>query len=587
MIDAGGAVSLLFPILMRRSALLLAAALACAGTLRAQAPLPPIARPAGTAPAAYYRQMLRADSLLAGGSPAAAAEHYQALLQGYPWDGGAWRRMGLALVATGRHAEAARAFARADVQGVTPYPHSNALAAARSYLRAGQRDSALAWVRVAVERYRHERLPALASDTSFAALHGDARFQALVRAPSAPPADRDAGWRADLDYLLAEVRRMNAVYHRAPLPDSLVAAADELRRRIPTLTDAQVAVGMQRVLAMLGQSHNNLYLNVPGVRARFAALPLTLYQFPDGVYVIGADRPNILLVGSRLVRLDDTPTDSAMARLRSLVSRDHPGNEWVGPGYLAVPEVMHALGVARRPDQVSLTVAGEGGRTYTQSVAPTSFSSPRHLRAPPGTRPGAAPLYLSRPDAGYWFTRIPGDSVVYVQFNRVVNGPGESIAQFALRLRRFLADSAVRDVVVDVRRNNGGNTYLYPELLRTLIAFDTGESHRLFVIIGRGTYSAAINFITDLDRLTSAVFVGEPSGGTPVQTGGDESSTVLPYSGIQGGLSAASWNLSAPRDTRPWITPDVPVVLTAADYFANRDPALDAILEIIRGEPRG
>jgi hypothetical protein len=48
------------------------------------------------------------------------------------------------------------------------------------------------------------------------------------------------------------------------------------------------------------------------------------------------------------------------------------------------------------------------------------------------------------------------------------------------------------------------------------------------------------------------------------------------------------WNLSGPYDTRRWIAPDVPVSQTSADYFANRDPVMDAVYNIIRkdNQPR-
>jgi hypothetical protein len=77
------------------------------------------------------------------------------------------------------------------------------------------------------------------------------------------------------------------------------------------------------------------------------------------------------------------------------------------------------------------------------------------------------------------------------------------------------------------------------------------------------------------------VFVGEPCGGKP-NTHGDESPTVLPYSGLEFGLSCVYWQLSSPRDTRRWIPPSIPVPLSADDYFANRDPALELILKLIR-----
>jgi hypothetical protein len=62
-------------------------------------------------------------------------------------------------------------------------------------------------------------------------------------------------------------------------------------------------------------------------------------------------------------------------------------------------------------------------------------------------------------------------------------------------------------LIVDIRSNTGNYTFLHPELLRTIFAFDAEPGKRLFVT-GRNTGSAAMNFAIDLDRLTNAVFVG-------------------------------------------------------------------------------
>jgi hypothetical protein len=119
-------------------------------------------------------------------------------------------------------------------------------------------------------------------------------------------------------------------------------------------------------------------------------------------------------------------------------------------------------------------------------------------------------------------------------------------------------------------------------MLRTLLDFDTRRPGKLFVIIGRGTFSATGNFITDLSRLSNAVFVGEPSGAKPLLVGGDEATIVLPYSGAKGALSSSSWALTNPRDTRLWITPQIPVQPTSKDYFANRDPVMETLLGVLR-----
>ncbi|HHP7239953.1 hypothetical protein [Longibacter sp.] len=49
----------------------------------------------------------------------------------------------------------------------------------------------------------------------------------------------------------------------------------------------------------------------------------------------------------------------------------------------------------------------------------------------------------------------------------------------------------------------------------------------------------------DLDRLTDARFVGEPTGGKP-KTHGNESAVELPYSGLTAGLSTVYWQHSVP-----------------------------------------
>jgi hypothetical protein len=62
---------------------------------------------------------------------------------------------------------------------------------------------------------------------------------------------------------------------------------------------------------------------------------------------------------------------------------------------------------------------------------------------------------------------------------------------------------------------------------------------------------------------------------------GEETNLELPWSRVRGSISTRYWQDSDPTDARPWIYPDVPVSLTAADYFSGRDPVLAAVLEII------
>jgi hypothetical protein len=106
---------------------------------------------------------------------------------------------------------------------------------------------------------------------------------------------------------------------------------------------------------------------------------------------------------------------------------------------------------------------------------------------------------------------------------------------------------------------------------------DKGE---LYVLIGRGTYSGAQVFVTRLEALTNAVFVGEPTSSRPTVIGRTGNFT-LPYSGLSGFISSELNQSSWPEDHRIWIAPDVPVGLSSRDFFAGRDPTLEAVLKIV------
>jgi C-terminal processing protease CtpA/Prc len=145
-------------------------------------------------------------------------------------------------------------------------------------------------------------------------------------------------------------------------------------------------------------------------------------------------------------------------------------------------------------------------------------------------------------------------------------------------LRERAKEDDVERIVIDLRHNSGGdNTTLSPlELALREPAID--RPGRLFAIIGRVTFSAAANFATDIEVATSVTFTGEPMGGSP-NLYGDTRAVPLPASGQTLYMATRYWERSTPDDTRITIEPDLPVDLSSDDYFAGRDPALEAILE--------
>jgi hypothetical protein len=192
--------------------------------------------------------------------------------------------------------------------------------------------------------------------------------------------------------------------------------------------------------------------------------------------------------------------------------------------------------------------------------------------------PGAPPppLYLQDVAREHWF-RALDERTLYVQFNQVVDAPGQTLAEFAERLAKAVSEQRPSRLLLDVRHNNGGNGTLLGPLMRTLREFERSRPDaELVVLMGRNTFSAAQIFLAQVDRDTGALFAGEPSSSSPNFVG-EENRVELPWSGGSGNISNR-FHETIPGDTRAFIPPDIPFELSSADYFANRDPLLELVL---------
>jgi hypothetical protein len=93
-----------------------------------------------------------------------------------------------------------------------------------------------------------------------------------------------------------------------------------------------------------------------------------------------------------------------------------------------------------------------------------------------------------------------------------------------------VAAGGLERIVVDVRHKGGGDNTTYASFLRTLQEADAAGIP-VYVLMGRITFSAAGNFVADVEQTTGAIFVGEELGTSPNHYG-DSVSVRLEHSGL-------------------------------------------------------
>lgn len=400
-----------------------------------------------------------------------------------------------------------------------------------------------------------------------------------VRSQSLSDSSRVAGWRSDIRYYLEQMKRQHYVYSRRPLPAGLIEAANRLSENIPRYGDERILAEFAHLASFAGDGHT--YMLPFGARRVTAhVLPLRFFLFSDGMYVIDAFPGYERWIGSKVVRFGTTPASLVVDRMRPALSMDNRFTYlWTVPAFLSFRGYLENFADGVDPDSVALTLEplGEKERRVVVApvVAPPLRGMPKLLASRVPNAP-PAPLYLSDVTQNFWFKPL-ADTVLYVQFNQVMNSPQESLAAFAQKLDASVRQMNPRAIIVDARHNNGGNLNLLPPLIDVFRKYESARKDgRIYVLMGRNTFSAAQVFLAQMDRDTRAIFAGEPSSSRPNFVG-EETPVQLPWSGAIGSISDR-YHETIPGDTREWIEPDIKLTLSSADYFVNRDPLLEKVL---------
>jgi hypothetical protein len=390
-------------------------------------------------------------------------------------------------------------------------------------------------------------------------------------------------WREDLRFMAAEMERRHANLYHSVSREAFTKAVDELHARIPNLQRNQIIVGMMRIAAMVGDGHTRIEPRKDD-RFGFPSLPLKLYLFEDGLYVRAARPDQRDLLGARIEAIGGVPVEEAMRRAGEISSRDNEiGPRLFIPLYLAMPDILQALGLSEGTGAATLTLS-RSGRRWTARV-PVGQIDPRwppdtdiSLTTPTGwldaRTTAQPPLWLQAPLDLHRVVEMPDQRALYVQLNMVADTASQSLTQLGRRIRERVQASHLRSVILDLRLNQGGNGSLRNGLVRELIRTQDDDT-RLFVLTWRGTFSASQFILDDLARLTDAVIIGEPASSKPTSYG-ESYRMPLPNSGITVRSSIYYWQQGQNRD--PWTWVDLATPLTFADYTAGRDPALEAAL---------
>jgi len=357
--------------------------------------------------------------------------------------------------------------------------------------------------------------------------------------------------------------------------DALAADADQL-------SDGEYFIRTRQALGWFKDGHTTILpfeftggVPAPMAQGPFAlSLPIGVRTFHDGAYVTSAKNEGAALLGARLTRINAM---DVVALMRAWAT-NWPGNDawahrWAGAMFS--PAFLEALGAVR---DAGATIRVEGVLDRRRV----------HATLRPRTDGGAnlQPLERAKSQVELWsdaagqaasgnFVQRVGEAI-YVSCDDL----GMEIQPFGAFIRvcfEAMEDGSARRLIIDLRRNGGGNNFLFEALRKRVERSRFNRPGALYVLISPRTFSAAQNATSRLERETFALFVGEPSGGAPNHYG-DAQVDVGAATGLTSLISTLPWFDSYPQDERVWVMPDIPAPQFFTDWRDGSDPALEIAL---------
>ncbi|HET9747606.1 MAG TPA: hypothetical protein VFP97_17940 [Chitinophagaceae bacterium] len=394
-----------------------------------------------------------------------------------------------------------------------------------------------------------------------------------------------ADWQSDLKFLQQKIHKEYPFLFKKVKAEEFDAAVEKFYTAIPSMKENEVLAGFARIVSLFKYGHTNIGWRESPVK--YHVTPVNFYWFSDGVFVEGTDKKYEKIVGARLVKVEGIPVEKALEAIKPLVPAENDQYfKAYSLDFLTIPEALHAQKVSKELKTTVTYTFEKDGKTFDHTItAIEAFRLPRQygfvktgndwLSA---RDQSVTPNYLKDLDKIYYYEYLPGSKTLYVRQSQVQDDKTEAIPAFYKKVFDFIENNDVERLVLDVRLNGGGNNYKNkPVVTGILGSKKINQPGKLFVIIGRRTFSACQNLVNELHNYTNAVFVGEPTAEN-INFYGDTRRVDLPKSKLPVFLSFAWWQDKPQWENEDWLAPQLAVDLSFADYKNNKDPMLETCL---------
>lgn len=356
---------------------------------------------------------------------------------------------------------------------------------------------------------------------------------------------------------------------------------ESLLTNYKNLSDLGVAIKMQQLVARLGDAHTNIdWQNFIDDKKQ---LPLKLYWFKEGIFVLQTVEANKDLLGKRITKINQTPINTIIDSLSTLIVNDNISLE---KG--RVPKLIPNLQLLEyfnftKGDIAVIETEDLQGKLESFEVRPAILNKGNRITC----NMDSISFPVKNEKEFFVDKYFEKDGIYYIQYNICYskevppyNFKGDkntlpSFIEFGNKVIETINEKPIKKVIVDLRYNGGGSSPQGTEFVKKLSGVTKiNQKGIMYVVISRHTFSSAIINTLDFKKFTKATLIGEETGGKPNHFG-EVKKFNLPSSKINVFYSSKFFRM-VDKDVNT-INPDIKIEESFKDFQAGIDPIYEWI----------
>lgn len=385
-------------------------------------------------------------------------------------------------------------------------------------------------------------------------------------------------WNEDIAFLRNELPKSHKNLFFKKSKEDFNKGLDIIKLQKDTLSDFAIVLKLQQLIASFGDAHTTT--NWFQFLKKQDYLPIGVYWFSDGIYILKTSKEYEKLLGKKIVKINGYPILQIIDSLKTLITVD---NDALVKHY--VPKAISATKLLdyfkfSKEGIYKFEIENESGDHQIVQIKPSIIDKEFVVFQP------KKPIYSWQDkQISYSSKYFKEEKILYVKYNSCSATTKElqkdgtvleiSFKDFQKQIFRELKKQKVEKFIFDMRFNGGGNSIYGTKFVKKISKNKINSDGKLYVVIGRKTFSSAILNTLDFKENTKAIIVGENTGGKPNHYG-EIRSFKLPNSEISIYYSTKYFKrVNIETNT---IKPDVEIEMSFKEYKQGIDPVFAWII---------